>query len=315
MGDLIRYDQRRWEKWKCLALDSVTSPHSKRAYETALDHFDSWYYAEPRPPLSKAVVNAYKVELQTAGFSASAINVRLCALRKLVSEAADNGLIATELAASIAKVRGAPQHGVRIGNWLTRQQAERLFNAPDGCTITGKRDQALLAVLIGCGLRRSEAAALTFNHLQQREGRRVIVDLVGKHGRIRSVPIPDFAEVAIDQWSVASGICSGRVFRPINKGGKLTHESVTAKCIWFILRKYTVELGWPKLAPHDLRRTFAKLAYQGGAKLEQIQMSLGHASIQTTERYLGLKQDLADAPCDYLGLKLYPLPTEDERAA
>ena len=315
MGDLIQYEQRRWEKWKCLALDSVTSPHSKRAYETALDHFDSWYYAEPRAPLSKAVVNAYKAELQTGGFSSSAINVRLCALRKLVSEAADNGLIATELAASIAKVRGAPQHGVRIGNWLTRQQAERLFNAPDGCTIRGKRDRALLAVLIGCGLRRSEAAALTFNHLQQREGRCVIVDLAGKHGRIRSVPIPGFAEVAIEQWSVASGIYSGNVFRPINRGGKLTHASLTAKCIWHILRKYTARLGWPTLAPHDLRRTFAKLAYQGGAKLEQIQMSLGHASIQTTERYLGLKQDLADAPCDYLGLRLFPLPTEDERAA
>jgi site-specific recombinase XerD len=315
MGDLIRYDQGRWDKWKCLALDSVTSPHSRRAYETALDHFDAWYYAEPRPPFSKAVVNAYKVELETAGFSASAINLRLCALRKLVSEAADNGLIATELAASIAKVRGVPQHGVRIGNWLTRQQAERLMDAPDASTITGKRDQALLAVLIGCGLRRSEAAALTFNHLQQREGRCVIVDLVGKHGRIRSIPIPAFAEVAVDQWSVASGIYSGCIFRPINRGGKLTHESLTGKCIWLILRKYTAELGWPKLAPHDLRRTFAKLAYQGGAKLEQIQMSLGHASIQTTERYLGVKQDLTDAPCDHLGLKLYPAPTEDERAA
>ena len=315
MGDLIRYDQRYWEELKRVALDSVTSPHTRRSYATGLYHFFAWYCAEPRPPLSKAVVNAYRVELETAGFSASAINVRLSALRKLVSEAADNGLMTTELAASIVKVRGAPQHGVRIGNWLTRQQAERLINIPQACTITGKRDHAVLAVLIGCGLRRSEAAALTFDHLQEREGRSVIVDLVGKHGRIRSVPVPDFAEVAIDQWSAASGILSGRVFRPINKGGKLTHKSVTAKCIWCILRKYTAELGWPKLAPHDLRRTYAKLAYQGGAKLEQIQMSLGHASIQTTELYLGVKQDFSDAPCDHLGLKLNLVPTEEERAA
>jgi site-specific recombinase XerD len=108
MGDLIRYDQRRWEQWKRLALDSVTSPHSRRAYETALDHFAAWYSAEPRPSLSKAVVNAYKVELEAAGFFTSTINVRLCALRKLAFEAADNGLMATELAASIAKLRGAP---------------------------------------------------------------------------------------------------------------------------------------------------------------------------------------------------------------
>jgi integrase len=114
--------------------------------------------------------------------------------------------------------------------------------------------------------------------------------------------MPAWAKIGIDQWSATSGIYSGRVFRPINRGKQLTHESLTEKCIWFILRKYTAELGWPNLAPHDLRRTYAKWTYQGGALLEQIQMSLGHASIQTTERYLGVKQDLADAPCDHLGL-------------
>jgi site-specific recombinase XerD len=185
MGALIRYDRRHWERLKVLALDSVTSSHSRRAYESALDNFFAWYHAESRPPISKAVVNAYKAQVEAAGSSASTINVRLCALRKLVSEAADNGLIAPELAASIAKVRGAPQHGVRMGNWLNRQQAERLIDAPDASTITGKRDRALFAVLIGCGLRRSESAALTFEHIQQREGRWLIVDLVGKHGRIR----------------------------------------------------------------------------------------------------------------------------------
>jgi integrase len=88
--------------------------------------------------------------------------------------------------AGIAKVKGASQRGVRMGNWLDRRQAERLINAPDTTILAGRRDRALFSVLIGCGLRRSEAAALTFIHIQQREGRWVIVDLVGKHGRIRS---------------------------------------------------------------------------------------------------------------------------------
>ena len=52
-----------------------------------------------------------------------------------------------------------------------------------------------------------------------------------------------------------------------------------------------------------VRRTFAQLAHKGDAPLEQIQLSLGHASVQTTERYLGVKQDLTSAPCDVLGLK------------
>lgn len=307
MGELIRYDQVQWEKLKALALDGVTSPHSKRAYETALNNFLAWYYAESRPPVSKAVVNAYKAQLGEAGLSPSTINVRLSAVRKLISEAADNGLIAPDLAAGIAKVRGASRYGVRMGNWLDRQQAERLINAPDPATLAGQRDRALFAILIGCGLRRSEAAALTFAHIQQRESRWVIVDLVGKHSRIRSVPMPAWAKVAIDTWSAASGIHTGRVFRPVNKGSRLTHDSLSGKCIWSALRKYTSELGLPNLAPHDLRRTYARLAHQGRARLEQIQISLGHASIQTTERYLGVKQDLTDAPCDHFGMKLYPV--------
>lgn len=303
MSQLVRYDRTEWEKVKALALDSVTSPHSRRAYESALNDFLAWYRAESRPPISKAVVNAYKVRLQAARLSASTINVRLSAVRKLVAEAADNGLIDPALAAGIARVRGVARRGVRLGNWLDRRQAERLIQAPDTSTLAGKRDRALFAVLIGCGLRRAEAVGLRFEHIQQRQQRWVIVDLLGKHGRVRSVPMPGWTKADIDRWSTAAEIHTGRVFRPINRGGRFTHESLTDKCIWFILRKYTVALGLAQIAPHDLRRSYAKLAHQGRAPIEQIQLSLGHESIQTTERYLGVQQDLGDAPCDHLGLK------------
>jgi len=63
-------------------------------------------------------------------------------------------------------------------------------------------------------------------------------------------------------------------------------------------------LNYAKIAPHDLRRTFAKLAHKGGSGINQIQISLGHASIKATERYLGVEQDLTDAPGDHLGLRL-----------
>ena len=76
----------------------------------------------------------------------------------------------------------------------------------------------------------------------------------------------------------------------------MTQGSLTGNCIRLALRKYTSELGFANLAPHDLRRTYARLAHKGRAKLEQIQLSLGHASVQTTERHLGVKQNLVDAP-------------------
>jgi site-specific recombinase XerD len=119
--------------------------------------------------------------------------VRITAVRKLAVEAADNGLLGPELAAGITRVKGVASKGVRLGNWLSIRQAQTLLNAPDVTTTKGLRDRAILAVLLGCGLRRSEVAALTVGHLQQRDGRWCIVDLVGKHGRVRTIPVPTFA--------------------------------------------------------------------------------------------------------------------------
>ena len=110
-------------------------------------------------------------------------------IRKLATEAADNGLLAPELAAGISRVKSAKTQGIRVGNWLSLRPTA-LLSAPDIATVRGLRDRAILAVLLGCGLRRSEVAALTFTHLQQRDGRWCIVDLVGKHGRVRTAPMP-----------------------------------------------------------------------------------------------------------------------------
>jgi integrase len=166
------------------------------------------------------------------------------------------------------------------------------------------RDRALLAVMIGAGLRRSEAAALTFEHLQQRDSRWVIIDLIGKGNRVRTVPIPPWAKVAVDAWAQTADLRRvGRVFRPIHKGGFINGEGMTAQAVRDVVKEYAGEIG-ADVAAHDLRRTFAKLAHRGGAGLDQIQLSLGHASIQTTERYLGVQQNLTDAPCDRIGLRL-----------
>ncbi len=199
------------------------------------------------------------------------------------------------------EVGGAKRLGVRAGNWLTRPQAVELLGAPDSATLKGKRDLVLLALLLGCGLRRGELAQLLLSDIAQREGRWVIIDLVGKHGRIRTVPMPSWAKAALDRWTQAAGISEGRVLRAINKGGRIRGDSMTPQSVFETVVEYGGRIGL-KITPHDLRRTFAKLAHQGQAALEQIQLSLGHASIQTTERYLGVRQDLHDAPCDRLGL-------------
>jgi site-specific recombinase XerD len=293
------------ERLKALVLNSVNSPESKRAYDRAITDFLKWCStANPVTGFTKATVQAYRAHLVAQILAPSTINVRMSAIRRLAAEAADNGLMVPELAAGIGRVKGVKSEGIRTGNWLTVHQAEKLINAPDLETLKGKRDRALMAVLIGCGLRREETALLTMEHVQQRDARWVVVDMKGKGGRIRTVPMPSWTKVALDEWIVAAGFSAGRVFRPVNKGDRLCGDSMTAQSIFETVKKYAAEIGLKEIAPHDLRRTFAKLAHKGRAALEQIQLSLGHASIQTTERYLGVRQDLTDAPCDRLGLKL-----------
>jgi len=281
--------------------NSLSSVHSKRAYRKALVDFLTWWSDHGSPPLIKAIVLEYRAELTG---SPSSINLKMSAIRKLVQESADNGLIDPAIANGIARVKGVKSQGVRAGNWLTKRQAQEILTAPDINTLKGLRDRGVLAVMIGGGLRRSEVAGLTFDHLQQRDSRWVIVHLIGKGNRVRTVPIPSWVKLAIDEWAAAAGLSSGRGFRAVHKGGYLTHESLTPQAIRDIVKGYGMQIGAADLAAHDLRRTFAKLSHKGGAGVDQIQLSLGHASLKTTEKYLGVSQDLTNAPCDHLGLSM-----------
>jgi len=288
-------------------LDAVDSEHTRRAYSRALHEFMIWHVTHGAHELNKATVQRYAADLRARGVSASSVNQRLSAIRKLAREAADNGALSETLANGIARVKGVKHAGTRAGNWLTQEQAQRLLDAPDVRTLKGKRDRALLAVLIGCGLRRQEAATLTFAHIQTRDGRAVIVDLIGKRNKVRSVPMPQWANDALTDWTRAARIEGGRIFRAVHKSGKVCGDALTAQAIRDTVRRYADDLGLGAIAPHDLRRTFAKLAHAGGSGLDQIQLSLGHDSIKTTEKYLGVQQSLTDAPCDRLGLRLTTL--------
>jgi site-specific recombinase XerD len=305
MHDLIVLEKHEhWQRLKAMVLDSVSSPITRRVYNMALDEFIAWFKAAPRPGFSKATVSAWRVSLEARGLGSSSIIIRMSAIRKLAAEAADNGLLDPELAAGISRVKSVKSVGIRVGNWLSLRQAQALVNAPDIATLKGLRDRAILAVLFGCGLRRSEVASLTHSHVQQRDDRWCIVDLVGKHGRVRTVPMPTWVKVAIDAWTSAAGVVDGRIFRPVNRADRVSAERLGEKVVWQMLREYAESTGVPGIAPHDARRTCAKLCRAAGGELEQIQLLLGHASVQTTERYLGTRQDLVHAPNDGIKLRL-----------
>ncbi len=153
MNDLIVVEKiAEWQRLKALVLDSVSSPITKRVYNMALDEFMAWFRQEPRPGFTKATVSAWRVSLEARGLGSSSIIIRMSAIRKLAGEAADNGLLAPELAAGIARVKSVKSTGIRVGNWLSLRQAQSLLSAPDISTVKGLRDRAILAVLLGCGL-------------------------------------------------------------------------------------------------------------------------------------------------------------------
>ena len=131
-----------------------------------------------------------------------------------------------------------------------------------------------------------------------REGRWVIVDLIGKGRRLRTVPVPSWSKQLLDAWLSHSGIREGRVFRRVSKAGKPHEAGVTANVVWYAVKRCAAHAGITKLAPHDLRRTCARLCHDCSGELEQIRFLLGHASVQTTERYIGSKQKLQDAVND-----------------
>ena len=174
---------------------------------------------------------------------------------------------------------------------------------PTPTTLRELRNRAMLAVLLGCGLRRGELLALQLGWIQQREEHWVIADLVGKAGHVRTVPMPMWVKDAIDAWTTAAGIAEGTVFRAISKRSRVWGNGITAKVLWDVVRHAAAEADIAKLAPHDLRRTCARLCHLAGGELDQIQFLLGHVSIQTTERYLGCKQKLRHAVNDRMGIE------------
>jgi hypothetical protein len=175
-----------WRRLKMLVLDSVSSPITKRVYNLGLDEFFEWFGKEPRPGFTKATVSAWRVALEARGLGSISINVRITAVRKLAVEAADNGLIAPELAAGITRIKGVKSKGVRIGNWLSIRQAQTLLHTPDNsATVDGVSWT-------------SSGSTVAY-----------------------TIPMPTWVKVAIDAWTQAAGVAEGRVLRPVNRADQV----------------------------------------------------------------------------------------------
>lgn len=295
------YERGRFDELRTAVLNGVAAENSKRNYALALDELAA-FAKEQMQPISRALLLEFRATLLERNLSASTINVKLSAVRKLLGEAKRAGVIGVEDASQMSDVPNIPQRGTRLGNWLTREQAKELLAVPDRSTLKGQRDFVILALLTGCALRRNELAMLDVETIQLREGRWVIADLEGKGRRVRTVAVPVWVKYGINAWMTAAGIEDGRLLRSIRKGGKRIGDGLSDWAVWSVVEQAAKQIGIERFGAHDLRRTCAKLCRKAGGDLEQIKFLLGHSSIQTTERYLGSEQDIEIAVNDNLGL-------------
>jgi site-specific recombinase XerD len=278
-------------------------------YETAINELIRWCHEKQILKLSPIVLadfqahllrrhrqskGAVKPGLRNRTLRPSSINVKLSAIRALVNTATALGLLAVHDAGEILHfLKTRPDKGTHYGNPMTQEEVLACLKLPDQSTLMGLRDYAILAVLFSCGLRRAELCNLEVKSIGTRDGGWALIDIIGKREKVRSVPINESLKTVLERWLTASGIESGCVFRAINigKAGKQTYwgSGLNERTVWDIVTKYSNRIR-PNFAPHDARRTCARLLRSAGGPLEQIQMLLGHDSLDTTNRYLSDKQ-------------------------
>lgn len=310
-----------------LVLNAVSSPRTRTIYGHALDEFERWLTSSGTGyTISRQVAQAYRRHLETAGgeqsgrraasepetrytgepMGGAAVNARLSAIRKLgrvLADLADDPQ-AARMADSVARVESVKRRGHKLGRWLTEEELNALVNAPDTATLEGIRDRALLALLGGAGLRRAEAVTLERRQIERRGERWVLANIIGKGNKVRTVILSAWVYAALDTWMTRAGITGGRVLRTVTRKGALsTAPGMSSSSVWRIVLKHAATCSLT-IAPHDLRRTFARLALENGAAVDQLRQTLGHDSIATTTRYVGNSLDYKSPPGDFVNVRL-----------
>ena len=280
-----------------LATDGLEE-NTRLAYSRHLENFLS-YMDMADGSFERHFVQAYKQHLKNQDYAPATINQALTSIRRLAEEGKYVGLDPL-VAEGIIRIKNVAKGGRRLGHWLSPDQTKMLFDCTERETLKGHQERLVLALLAGCALRRAELADLTFEQIQDRDGTTLIVDLVGKGNKTRSVPISPWVNKLLNTWITEAEVSSGLVLRAVDKTGKLTGQvktrgggltsgGLSAKAIYKTVMAIAQRCGIEGLGPHSLRRTWARRAYKQGFPLDQIQVVLGHASMRTTEIYIGIR--------------------------
>ena len=210
------------------------------------------------------------------------INHLLSAIRGVVREAFSLELIDADTMMRIVTVKSVSASNLPAGRHVDAGDMRRLFDTcSSNDTVVGARDAAMLGLLYGCGLRRSEVVAL---ELTDYDAGAVTVRQ-GKGRKERIVYAPTGGRAAVDAWRARRGIWPGALLAPVAKGGKIQQRAMTAQAVMLRLRFLAKAAGVSQFSPHDLRRSFVGELLDAGADISSVQRLAGHANVATTQRY------------------------------
>jgi site-specific recombinase XerD len=217
-------------------------------------------------------------------YAAASANHRLAALRGVLKAAWNLGQIPTEeyhRAINLPPVRG---ESLPRGRALSPGELRMLFHiCAQDTTAAGVRDAALLAVLYGIGLRRSEVVALDLKDYDAETGALTVRS--GKGNKARIGYASRGVKAALEKWLFLRGDVEGALLLPVLKSGRIVFRRLTDQAILSILVKRARQAGVKHLSPHDLRRTFISDLLDAGADISTVQKMAGHANVTTTTRY------------------------------
>ncbi|WP_229458248.1 tyrosine-type recombinase/integrase [Massilia glaciei] len=270
---------------------NIDNPQTRRAYRNDLAEFMA--FAGITLPdqfriVTRAHVLAWRLSLETRALSGATIRRKLAALSSLFEYLCESNAVAGNPVKGVKRPKTESQEGKTpaIGD----HQARSLLNAPDGSTLRGKRDRAILSTLLYHGLRRAELCALTVGDIQQRRGV-MHLRVHGKGGKLRYVPLHPGTAESIDAYLQAAGHATeipGGLFRPMkNNRPDDSSASITADGVYKMLAGYaaSIKMDVAGFGPHSLRATAATNALDHNADIAKVQEWLGHANIATTRIY------------------------------
>ncbi len=227
-------------------------------------------------------VMAIKRQMIDNDAAPATVNRMVSALRGVARSAWRAGLISAEQQARIRDVPLSKTRRLPAGRHVAAAEITALFGACDLDTPAGARDAAILALLYGAGLRRSELVSLDMGDYDAASG---AIAVTGKGGHQREVYMTNGGKTALDAWVSHRGDADGALLTPVAKGGRVEQRRLTAQSVPLRLRALAQRTGVRPFSPHDLRRSFVGELLDAGADLVAVQRLAGHASVQTTARY------------------------------